>query len=401
MITVDRILKIPKLRSIEVVAGKSGLSREVGHVTVMEVPDIVRWLKGHDFLITSLYAVKDDIGAQCSLLKDMAYASCACMAVKTGQYVKELSPELMAVADEHSIPLLHIPYDLSYIDIIVTTMHYIVGEQNPRLLLERYIKDIIFEAYTEPELMIERGSLLGLGVGKNQYLAMTLQFSETDTPSEQHLQLLWRTGTAVAQFASTQPGLSQCIAVNTGNFSSVILEAADSTAIMDSLPAVEKEASALLRYSFPKRPVYIGYGNAESGLAGIRNTYYNALYASRAGQIFFPERTVHHFRDIEFHYVMAEIIAESKTSLFDKILDGIDSREILDTLIVYFECNKNIDETAARLYAHKNTIKYRLQRVHELTGLDVKDFNDSIKLYMAVIAYKIRRHAKKSGTPPL
>ena len=34
-------------------AGHNGLERKVEHVTVMEVPDIKRWLKGNDFLITS------------------------------------------------------------------------------------------------------------------------------------------------------------------------------------------------------------------------------------------------------------------------------------------------------------------------------------------------------------
>ena len=41
------------MRGVRVVAGEEGLFRKVEHVTVMEVPEIKRWLKGNDFLITS------------------------------------------------------------------------------------------------------------------------------------------------------------------------------------------------------------------------------------------------------------------------------------------------------------------------------------------------------------
>lgn len=47
MAKVKDLLCIPVLKDIKILAGKSGLDRPVEHVTVMEVPDIKRWLKSN------------------------------------------------------------------------------------------------------------------------------------------------------------------------------------------------------------------------------------------------------------------------------------------------------------------------------------------------------------------
>ena len=68
MAKVSDLLKLPALRGAKVVAGCSRLDRKVEYVTVMEVPDIKRWLKGNDFLITSFYSVRKSEEEQCRLI---------------------------------------------------------------------------------------------------------------------------------------------------------------------------------------------------------------------------------------------------------------------------------------------------------------------------------------------
>lgn len=394
MVTVEKLLTIPKLRNIEVVAGKSGLQRKVGHVTVMEVPDIVQWLKGDDFLITSLYAVKDDVQAQCKLINEIAFTSCACIAVKTGQYIKDIHDDLKAVADKHSIPLLCIPYNLNYIDIIVNAMNYLFEEQNPRVVLEKYIKDVIFEAYTDAYTMVERGNLLGLMVDKQAYCAMTIQFQHSYVPSEAEMQSLWRTGISIAQFASAQRGLCHCIAVNTKKHSTILLDSDSEVIIQRLIPFVEREAITQLQHSLPNHRTYIGYGSAGKGLQGIHDTFFHSLHASQAGQIFFPDQSSYHYGDMEIYYIVAEIIGNNKATFFSNLLNQIDSKDVLETLVTYFESNISVNDTATKLHAHKNTIKYRLQRVKDLTGLDTRSFNDCLKLFMAIAVYKIHESRK-------
>ena len=45
--------------------------------------------------------------------------------------------------------------------------------------------------------------------------------------------------------------------------------------------------------------------------------------------------------------------------------------DLLGTLATFLDCDANVNATAARLITHRHTIRYRFERVRELTGLDV------------------------------
>ncbi|MDK2960130.1 MAG: PucR family transcriptional regulator, purine catabolism regulatory protein [Bacillota bacterium] len=129
MLTVRRALTIGGLKEATLVAGSAGLEREIRYVTVMEVPDLVQWLKGSDFIVTSLYSLKDDLRAQVQLIRDLAARGCAALAVKTKRYVDSLSDEVKAVAEETRFPLIEIPRHVTYIDIISPLMEEILNAE--------------------------------------------------------------------------------------------------------------------------------------------------------------------------------------------------------------------------------------------------------------------------------
>lgn len=162
MANVKDLLSLPVFKNVQVLAGKSGLDRNVEHVTVMEVPDIKRWLKGNDFLLTSFYSVRKGTEEQCHLIEELSDI-CCCVAVKTGQYVDEIPEEVKETADQCNLPLLEIPFHLSYIDILINVMDQIFQEENTSSILEKYVKDILYDNYTDKVLMKERGHLYEVG----------------------------------------------------------------------------------------------------------------------------------------------------------------------------------------------------------------------------------------------
>ena len=178
------VLKLSVMRGVRVVAGEEGLFRKVEHVTVMEVPEIKRWLKGNDFLITSFYSVRKSEEDQCALIRDLA-DTCCCIAVKTGQYVKTVAESVKRAADEVGLPVLEIPGELAYIDIIVNVMNLIFEEEGNSEILEKYVKDILYENYSDEILMEERGRLFGMDVEHDWFSAVVINFRKRYVPDEQ------------------------------------------------------------------------------------------------------------------------------------------------------------------------------------------------------------------------
>ena len=66
---------------------------------------------------------------------------------------------------------------------------------------------------------------------------------------------------------------------------------------------------------------------------------------------------------------------------------------LVDTLVAYLECDASVSVTAARMYAHRHTIRYRLGRVRELTGLDVDSLQDRERLVLGLRALQLFRRS--------
>ncbi|MHB1627840.1 MAG: PucR family transcriptional regulator [Bacilli bacterium] len=140
-VTVRAAMKVGGLRRCRVVAGEAGLDRSILYVTVMEVPDVARWLKGKDFLLTSLYAIKDDAAAQEQLIGQLAAVGSAAIAIKTHGFLTEIPEGILRAARELDFPVIEIDADVSYIDILTPLMSRILDEGSAeRESLEPYLK---------------------------------------------------------------------------------------------------------------------------------------------------------------------------------------------------------------------------------------------------------------------
>ena len=62
---------------------------------------------------------------------------------------------------------------------------------------------------------------------------------------------------------------------------------------------------------------------------------------------------------------------------------------LLDTLRTWFTHDASASATAARLYVHRNTVRYRLRRIEELTGLAMTDPTALARLHVALEAARI------------
>jgi sugar diacid utilization regulator len=71
--------------------------------------------------------------------------------------------------------------------------------------------------------------------------------------------------------------------------------------------------------------------------------------------------------------------------------------DLLGTLSTFLECDANVNATAARLITHRHTIRYRFERVRELTGLDVSSTDGREKLSLGLKAMRVLGIAAPRG----
>ncbi|MGW7489887.1 PucR family transcriptional regulator [Streptomyces sp. NPDC054786] len=87
------------------------------------------------------------------------------------------------------------------------------------------------------------------------------------------------------------------------------------------------------------------------------------------------------YRDVE------QFVREWLGPLLD--YDVAHHSDLVQTLSQYFECGGNYDATAAALAIHRSTLRYRLQRIREVSGSDLADIDSRLNLHVATRVWKV------------
>ena len=76
-------------------------------------------------------------------------------------------------------------------------------------------------------------------------------------------------------------------------------------------------------------------------------------------------------------------------------IDSLD-QETLFTIQKFFENNLNVSETSRKLFVHRNTLVYRLEKIKKLTGLDLREFDHAIVFKVALMVRKYLASVRKT-----
>ena len=135
--------------------------------------------------------------------------------------------------------------------------------------------------------------------------------------------------------------------------------------------------------------VAIGIGTAVDNIKDLARSYKEAQTAIEVGKLFDTEKTVISYENLG----IGRLIYQLPTTLCEMFLQEVfkyGSLESLDhetlmTIQCFFENNLNVSETSRKLFVHRNTLVYRLEKIRKLTGLDLREFDNAITLKVALM----------------
>ncbi|GAA1584533.1 PucR family transcriptional regulator [Actinomadura kijaniata] len=126
---VGEVLGVSTLAGARLIAGRSGLNRVVQRLNVMEVPDILAWVKPHELLLTTGYPLRGTPQPLAELVADLDERGLAALAIKPGRYLEQLPPEMIEQADRRGFPLILLPDDVGFDDILNQVLTDILNRQ--------------------------------------------------------------------------------------------------------------------------------------------------------------------------------------------------------------------------------------------------------------------------------
>ena len=136
----------------------------------------------------------------------------------------------------------------------------------------------------------------------------------------------------------------------------------------------------------------IGIGTVAEHLRSLADSYKEAQTAIDVGKVFDTEKSIINYENLgigRLIYQLPTTLCEIFLSeVFKKsAIDSLD-QETLFTINKFFENNLNVSETSRKLFVHRNTLVYRLEKIKKLTGLDLRQFDHAIVFKVALMVRK-------------
>lgn len=138
-----------------------------------------------------------------------------------------------------------------------------------------------------------------------------------------------------------------------------------------------------------KTRVSIGAGQEVRG-AELKKSYEQA---ERALTVALRDQIIVFEEELKLDICLGDISPSIRNEFTRRVLENIqDNQELLDTIRTYFHENMSLKAAAESLNLHVNTLHYRISKLKELTGIDLKNTQDIISLYLAL--YFLDNHLK-------
>ncbi|HLV97749.1 MAG TPA: PucR family transcriptional regulator ligand-binding domain-containing protein [Ktedonobacterales bacterium] len=167
-------LALPILESTRVVAGRTGLERDVLWVHIVDLPDPLPWVRPGQLLLTTGYAWPRDEEAQRMLVRSLAERNLAGLGMAVPHFFEHFSQAAHEEADQVALPLLELPWDVPFVQITEALHRAILAEQYQ--VIEQ--SEIIHRALTRAAL--EAGSLQEIAATLGRLIKRAITFEDMD-----------------------------------------------------------------------------------------------------------------------------------------------------------------------------------------------------------------------------
>ncbi|WP_229740632.1 PucR family transcriptional regulator [Ornithinibacillus halotolerans] len=133
-------MRKPIMKDATYLGDTSGLNNIISGVTVLESPDIAKWLKGGELLITSLFPIRELTDTQVNdWISRIAEKKVSALIIKIQKVYSEIPSNILEASKLHHVPIIQISKDIAFIDIMYPVMEELFNDRVKKL---EYFKEV-------------------------------------------------------------------------------------------------------------------------------------------------------------------------------------------------------------------------------------------------------------------
>jgi sugar diacid utilization regulator len=268
-----------------------------------------------------------------------------------------------------------------------------------------FVDDLINGHYGSIALLLQRARYLGADLSEGALVLVVdidnfARYLERRKPKEPVIQELKRRLADAVRLQARQLFSNFLLGPRSDNVI-LFLGPSDNETPQELAELAQRLAKGVQRYVkglLPDLTVSVGIGRYKEDPASLPDAYSEAEVALEIGHRIHGPSSVSTFEGTGTYKLLFRVLQENPEELeafYRETLEPVvryDSRygtELVQTLTTYLENDASTVRTAGDLFAHRHTIRYRLDRVGELTGLDVDKSEDRERLTLGIKAMQL------------
>lgn len=388
-IQCKEILTLASLKEVKLVAGQPGLDRSLRWVYVADSFDdcleISNWIHGGELVLMSGIGLKGNADKFARLVQELHAQGAAGVLVSIGPYIPTVPVKVRETADSLDLPVFELPWGIKFVDVTREISTLILTQEIEQRTLTGLLENILysrFESEDELKSIAKRYHFELMGSGligiadidnfkgylkdrrindekqilriKDDFLTAFLKACEA-----RHLDVLTR------QRSDSIIFLIQMQNYDAGRIRRLVTDARHN---------IKKKLNGV--------NVSFGMGRFYTQLNKLQNSLQEAEKALRIAQCEQPADGLCFFDELGIYSILLNIphrtvLEKYYYDCFEPILeyDRINNASLLNTLQAYLRENCSLVQAAEKMFIHRNTLKYRIQKIEDLLGCDLKDLS--------------------------
>jgi sugar diacid utilization regulator len=394
-ITIDQLIKLPELKDLKLVSGSKGISKTVKWVHFIETPEDVGYIQNDELILFTGIGILDNKEHFIELIKGAIEKKAAGLIVNIGKYIQEIPDYIKKISDENNFPVFELSWEVNLSQLTKSICNYILKNCPQKLPYQDLLSNIIsfnsitYEDFMESIALFGYASLnsfriiIGTVVSFEQYL------SSKNIRDEQKIldiknSLLCSINSLIWD--------AKCLPISFLKNGSVVFLMINEKDTSIDLEIFSETIKKTVKNQFPDIDVNIGIGNSYTKYSYIKRSYLEAEKAlkflkaqdKKDGTVFYSEIGAYKLvTAIEDIGLLKEYYDDTVGKL-DKY-DAQNNTDFSKIFYVFLQEDGNCIKASQKLYLHRNTLMYKINKIQEIIERDVTDTDARFEFYLGYI----------------
>lgn len=383
MVSCNDLLNLKIFKNIKLVAGDKGIYKNISWPYICQTLDFSEWINGGELMFLTGMNMELSSEKIINLIHQCVSKDISGLVILTNsEYISKIDEDIIKKADELSLPLFEMPWDIKLIDVTKEIANYIMELNYKQNKEKELFIELLYSQNLDKEKIDNLIKYSNLKLDKHVFVASFI-LKESLIEKNYNIEYILN----ILKSMLDKACIMNMLDIQDNNI--ICIVQLDKKEDFDK----KKKVLACINHQLSKFiDLALSMGNMYDSIYRVGESYVECNKSYNLYKYNDWDTKIIDYINLGFYKVLFEVNNYEKLKSYaDELLGPIigsnKSLELLKTLRLYLKNNCNLINTSKEMYIHRNTLIYRLNKIKDVLNNNLEDQNLKNELMNALMIY--------------